>query len=120
MTKKSILAVAALGVVSLSSVPQSADACYVCSSAQWCVAGSQGSSCMVYDDPDGVQRCQYTTDCGIEMTMTPLQVSPAGTYLASAGARMTNTGTEALACNGFVVAHTEEPADARAARTIRI
>lgn len=120
MKKKPIVAVAALGALSLSTVPRAAEACYVCSSDQWCVGGDQGSSCMVYDDPDGRRRCQFSTDCGIQITMTPLQVSPAGTYLASAGVRVTNTAGAALACNGFVVAHTEEPAEARAVRTIRI
>ncbi len=120
MNKKLILAAAALSFFSLGTVPQSADACYVCSAAQWCQSGDQGSQCMVYDDPDGIQRCQYSTDCLVQITMTPLQISPAGTYLALAGARLTNTGSETLACNGFIVAHTTEPADARAVHAIRI
>ncbi|HEX2077467.1 MAG TPA: hypothetical protein VHG08_07145 [Longimicrobium sp.] len=115
MRTRILIAAVALVAIGLSAAPRPATACYVCSSSQWCMAGAEGSSCFVYNDPDGVRRCQFSTDCG-QITMTPLQVSPAGTYLAAAGAPLAETDGEKVACNGFVVAHTAQTDDGAGVR----
>lgn len=37
--------------------------------------------------------------------MTPLEVSPLGTYVTSGGARVTEKGVEKQQCNAFVLSH---------------
>ena len=83
---------------------RSADACFQCSSAQWCMQGNLGGACEVYSE-GGRQWCQHTLDCKPSMAMTPLEISPAGTYLASGGAKVVEQGVEKQQCNGFIVRH---------------
>ncbi|HEU4881185.1 MAG TPA: hypothetical protein VFT45_03035 [Longimicrobium sp.] len=104
MTKRIMLAgTAALALLAMGTATR-ADACFQCTSAQWCTVGMQGSSCEIYTE-GGRQWCQHTLDCHAGITMTPLEVSPAGTYLARGGAQVTEDDVEKQACNGFIVRH---------------
>lgn len=121
MRKRASFALAAaLGLVALGAAPRAAQACLTCTASQWCADGSEGSSCMTYI-ADGQRWCQFTLDCGAKRSMTPLEVSPAGTYLAQGGERVIEDGVEKQDCNGFIVGHLagDEPGD-ETAQTIRI
>lgn len=104
MKKRSLLALAAMGAAALAAGPRSADACLTCNVSQLCEPGAQGSSCTSYIE-DGRRWCQFTLDCSQTMTMTPLEISPVGTYLARGGERVLDRGMEKQRCNGFVVEH---------------
>jgi hypothetical protein len=121
MTKKklSIFGTAAAALLALGAT-RPADACFQCTSSQWCTSGSLGGSCTVYSE-GGRQWCQHTLDCDIQITMTPLQVSPAGTYLAKGGEQVTEEGVEKQKCNGFITSHVASASAATVnATTIRI
>lgn len=120
MSRTRLLLTAVFTLLGLALLPGSATACLTCTSAQLCTDGNQGSSCMVYEDSDGRRWCQFTTDCGIEITLSPLHISAAGTYLAAADVPVTDDETEQRACNGFVVGHTAGAAARPAVRSIQI
>lgn len=98
---------------------RSADACFQCTSSQWCTQGNLGGACEVYSE-GGRQWCQHTLDCKPSMTMTPLEISPTGTFLASGGARVVEDGLEKQQCNGYVVAHVAGSERAEDTSVIRI
>ncbi len=114
MSRKTFIAAAALVVSGLALLPDSATACLTCTSSQLCTTGDQGSNCFVYEDENNRRWCQFSTDCGIQISLNPLHISPAGTYLAAADTRLVDDPTEQRACNGFIVDHR---ADARAGAT---
>lgn len=121
MRTRTFIAAAALVVPGLAFLPGSAAACLTCTSAQLCTTGDQGSSCFVYEDEQGRRWCQFSTDCGIGIALSPLHISPAGTYLAAADTRLTDDGSETRACNGFIVGRlADAPARAGEGTTIRI
>jgi hypothetical protein len=103
MTKRMLVGAAALGLLAVGAA-RPADACFRCTSSQWCTPGPLGSSCEMYSEGNR-QWCQHTLDCDIQITMTPLEVSPVGTYLARGGAQVTEDGVEKQQCNGFIVGH---------------
>lgn len=100
-----LLGTGALALLALGATSRPAEACFQCTSSQVCVDGPYGASCTMSRDGDGKQWCQHTLDCEQEITMTPLEVSPSGTYLASGGARVKDMDMEKQECNGFVVRH---------------
>jgi hypothetical protein len=120
MSRNRWLLAAAFTVLGVALMPGSATACLTCTSAQLCADGNQGASCMVYEDSDGRRWCQFTTDCGIQMTLDPLHISAAGTYLAAADVPVTDDGMEQRACNGFIVGHTADARGQPGERSIRI
>jgi hypothetical protein len=121
MRRTTFIAAAALGVLGLGLLPGSATACLTCTSTQLCSTGDQGSNCFVYEDEQGRRWCQFSTDCGIEMALNPLHISPAGTYLAAADTRLVDDRAETRACNGFIVGHlADAPAPSGTGTTIRI
>lgn len=121
MSRKTFIAAAALLVPGLALLPGSATACLTCTSTQLCAVGDQGANCFVYEDEQGRRWCQFSTDCGIQISLNPLHISPAGTYLAAADTRLVDGEAETRACNGFIVGHlADAPAQAGEGTTIRI
>lgn len=119
MTKRiTLFGTAAAALLALGAT-RPADACFQCTSSQWCTSGSLGGSCTVYTE-GGRQWCQHTLDCDIGITMTPLEVSPTGTYLAKGGAQVTEDGVEKQQCNGFIVGHLASEDRTETGLTIRI
>jgi hypothetical protein len=118
--KKSIIAAgtAAFALLGMGTMRQ-ADACFQCTSSQWCTSGPYGGSCTVYTE-GGRQWCQHTLDCDVQISMTPLEVSPVGTYLAKGGAQVTEEGVEKQQCNGFITGHLASESRPVATATIRI
>lgn len=104
MIKRSMLVgAAALALVALGTANRPAAACFKCTMWQECVEGPWGSSCTV-EIRDGKQYCQHTLDCN-GITLTPLEVSPTGTYVSRGGAQVTEHGVQKQQCNGFVIGH---------------
>lgn len=118
-TLHAVLLANALGLLAIPLVFKPAEACFTCTSSQECTSGSDGSSCSM-EVVDGSQWCQHSLDCGTEMTLTPLHVSPAGTYLDTGGARLIEDTVEKLACNGFIVARTGDVRETVREQSIRI
>lgn len=115
----SFLATAAVVLVIPIFFVQPAEACLTCTSAQWCTSGADGSSCTIYEDPDGTRWCQFSLDCGIEQTMIPTDMSVAGTYASATGTSIGSEGT--AGCNGYIVTFTEQHLASEAAgESIRI
>jgi hypothetical protein len=110
---------AALAALALGT-PSAKANCLTCTSTQWCTNGSEGSSCYTYYE-DGRRWCQFSLDCGKAVAVTPLDVSPAGTFLARNDDRVTEGGLQKQSCNGFVVGHVADAAtQATLVRVIRI
>ena len=121
MTKRMLIAgTTAAALLGLADPRPTAASCLTCSSSQYCMEGSQGTSCTTYYD-NGQRWCQFSTDCGRKaVTMTPLDVSPTGTYLAG-GTVEVKDGMEREDCSGFIVRHlASEDAEAGSQETIRI
>lgn len=109
---------ATLGLLAVGGA-RPADACFQCTSSQWCTQGTRGSSCEMYSEGNR-QWCQHTLDCDVQITMTPLEMSPAGTYLARGGAQVVEDGIEKQQCNGFIVGHQADAGGAGQGLAIRI
>jgi hypothetical protein len=63
-----------------------------------------GSSCTILYH-DGRSWCGHSGDCHTQITMTPLEVSPVGTYLAAGGPQVEEDRVRRQECNGFVTGH---------------
>lgn len=116
--KASFLVILA-GLATIPLAIDSAEACLTCTAEQQCTSGNQGSSCTM-EIVDGKLWCQFTLDCSTRLTLTPLQVSPAGTYLDGGDARVVEDGFDRVACNGFIVAATSTAPSAAGTAAIRI
>lgn len=103
---RNFLALAAVLLAAPTFSVKPAEACLTCSSAQWCSAGANGSTCTVYEDADGRRWCQFSLDCEIQQTMLPTDVSVAGTYASATAASIGSDGT--IGCNGYIAAFTEQ------------
>jgi hypothetical protein len=95
----------ALAALMLAAAPRPAAACLTCTWQGWCdSAPSGGSSCTILYH-DGRSWCGHSGDCHTQITMTPLEVSPTGTYLAAGGPQVEEDRVRKQECNGFVTGH---------------
>ena len=106
MMKRTIVAAAlALSAMFLAG-PRSAEGCVHCIVDQSCVLGGDGVQCSV-TVVDGDNWCQW--DAGCRASMTPQDVSPAGTFVGGSTVRLAGRGLDVVPCNGFIVSHVSAP-----------
>jgi hypothetical protein len=105
--KKVLLSLAALaGMALLNQTPASA-ACATCLSSQECSPGGDGAYCVIFYS-GGQQWCNWRDRCDVQISS--LNLTPAGTLLASAERTVVEEGRAVLPCNGYVVARAEAAA----------
>jgi hypothetical protein len=92
----------AVGVLFLGGSAARAEGCMICNSGQWCESGSGGSSCYIYYDEGGRRWCQFSLECSKAVTMTPLELSAGGTFLAANTVTTSEDGRAVSECNGFI------------------
>jgi hypothetical protein len=95
-------------------MPRNGDAsCLTCTSEQQCVSGDMGTECLMYWSAfEGRLRCQFSLDCDEEGGVAALlDVSPAGTYLASSLTSTSVREGEERSCQGYLVARADDAGD---------
>jgi hypothetical protein len=115
MRKITMLFSAAAGMLLLGGAATKAEACLICTSAQWCESGSGGSSCEVYMH-EGRRWCQFSLECSTAVAMTPLEMSVGGTFLAANTVKTEPDGRAVSECNGFITRYSAASPEVQALR----
>jgi hypothetical protein len=98
-------AVLALSAMFLAG-PRTAEGCVHCRTAHSCAVGGDGVQCILFA-VDGEIWCNWDTGC--QESMTPQDVSPAGTFIGESTVRLAGPGLDVVPCNGFIVSHVAAP-----------